>query len=151
MVTIRGSLVLAVALAGCVDTTLSGPFRAEVLVRTPDRQYALQTVDLPDLTGFDPLSDPVVRFSDRPRFDEAVLEEFDASTFAAPSDYAPRVRDVNGVAVARDLESLLTLSAYYSFKDNFARAQEVFGPLDQLIPEGGFQILVEPKFSSDLG
>lgn len=151
MVTMRAALVIAATLGGCVDTSLTGPFRAEVLVRTPDREYVLQTVALPDLTGFAPLSDPIARFSDHPNFDEAQLESFDASSFAAPSDYSPRVRDVDGVAVARDLESLLTLSAYYSFKDNFARAQEVYGPLDQLIPDGGFQILVEPKFSSELG
>lgn len=151
MVTLRASLMIAVALSGCVDTSLTGPFQAEVLVRTPDRQYVLETVALPDLTGFDPLNDPIARFSDHPNFDEDQLVKFDASLFARPSDYSPRVRDVGGVAVARDLESLLTLSAYYSFKDNFARAQEVFGPLDQLIPDGGFQILVEPKFSSELG
>jgi len=151
MVKTHALVVIAAALGGCVDTSLSGPFQAEVLVRTPDRQYVLQTVALPDLTGFDPMSDPVVRFSDHPNFDESELEEYDASSFAAPSDYSPRVRDVGGVAVARDLESLLTLSAYYSFKDNFARAQDAFGALPQLIPDGGFQILVEPKFSSELG
>lgn len=151
MVTMRAALLIVAALGGCVDTSLTAPYRAEVLVRTQNRDYVLQTVALPDLTGFAPLSDPVVRFSDHPNFDEGDLEDFDASLFAAASDYSPRVRDEDGVAVARDLESLLTLSAYYSFKDNFARAQEAFGPLDQLIPDGGFQILVEPKFSSDLG
>lgn len=147
----RAALVMAAVLSGCVDTSLTGPFQAEVLVRTPDREYVLRTVALPDLTSFDPLNDPIVRFSDHPNFSEAELEVFDASSFARTSDYSPRVRDVNGVAVARDLESLLTVSAYYAFKDNFARAQDVFGALDQLIPDGGFQILVEPKFSSELG
>ena len=151
MVTMRAALVSAALLSGCVDTSLTGPFQAEVLVRTPERAYVLQTVALPDLTSFAPLNDPFVRFSDHPNFDEDQLKDFDASLFASPSDYSPRVRDVNGVAVARDLESLLTLSAYYSLKDNFSRAQDVFGPLDQLIPDGGFQILVEPKFSSELG
>jgi hypothetical protein len=151
MVTMRALVVIVAAASGCVDTSLSSPFRAEVLVRTPAGDYVLQTVDLPELTGFDPMSDPVTRFSDHPNFDEDELVDYDASSFAAPSDYSPRVRDVGGVAVARDLESLLTMSAYYSFKDNFARAQGVFGPLDQLIPDGGFQILVEPKFSTEIG
>ena len=54
MVKTHALVVIAAALGGCVDTSLSGPFQAEVLVRTPDRQYVLQTVALPDLTGFDP-------------------------------------------------------------------------------------------------
>ena len=110
-------LMIAAALTGCVDTSLTAPFRAEVLVRTPEHRYVLQTVALPDLTGFAPLNDPIMRFSDHPNFDEGQIEELTPSVFAAPSDYAPRVRDVDGVAVARDLESLLTLSAYYAFKD----------------------------------
>ena len=81
MVTPRAALVIAATLGGCVDTSLTGPFRAEVLVRTPDREYVLQTVALPDLTGFAPLSDPIARFSDHPNFDESELESFDASSF----------------------------------------------------------------------
>ena len=144
-------LVIVAALAGCIDTTLTAPYRAEVLVRDVDHHYALQDVDLPDLTSMAPLADPMLRFSDHPNFDEDKLADYDASTFSARADYSPRVRDAGGVAVARDIESLLTLSAYHVFKGVFMRAQEVYGPLDQLLPDGGFQILVEPKFSSVLG
>lgn len=145
------NLLLAALLAGCVDTTVSAPYRAEVLVRDDAHHYSLQDVDLPDLASMSPLADPVLRFSDHPDFDEDQLEDYDASTFAAKADYAPRVRDVGGVAVARDIESLLVLSAYHVFTGVFARAAEVYGPIDQLVPAGGFQILVEPKFHSDLG
>lgn len=144
-------IVIAAALAGCIDSTVTAPYRAEVLVRDEQHRYALQDVDLPDLESMSPLRDPMMRFSDHPNFDEDQLEDYDASTFDAKANYSPRVRDVGGVAVARDLESLLTLSAYHVFKDTFARAQEVYGPIDQLLPDGGFQILVEPKFSSELG
>lgn len=142
---------LAALLAGCIDTTVPAPYRAEVLVRDEAHRYSLADVDLPDLTSMSPLADPILRFSDHPTFDEAELEDYNATTFAAAADYAPRVRDANGVAVARDIESLLTLSAYNVFTGVFARAKDVYGPLDQLIPDGGFQILVEPKFNSELG
>lgn len=143
--------LLAAALTGCVDTTVTAPYRAEVLVRDDAHHYALQDVDLPDLTSMSPLADPLMRFSDHPNFAEDQLEDYNAATFDARASYSPRVRDVGGVAVARDIESLLTLSAYHVFKGVFARAQDVYGPIDQLLPDGGFQILVEPKFSSELG
>ncbi len=144
-------LLIAVALTGCIDSSVPAPFRAEVLVRDDAHRYALEDVDLPDLTSMSPLADPMLRFSDHPNFDEGQLEDYDAATFSARASYAPRVRDVAGVAVPRDLESLLVLTAYHVFKDVFARAQQVYGPIDQLLPDGGFQILVEPKFSSALG
>ena len=144
-------LLTAAALTGCIDTAPGPPFRAEILVRDTAHQYSLETVALPDLTSLTPLSDPIMRFSDHPHFGGVDLEYVVPSVFAAPSDYVPRIRDVGGVAVSRDLETLLTLSAYHALKDNLARAKDVFGPLDQLIPPGGFQILVEPKFSSDFG
>ncbi len=145
------SLVIAAALAGCIDSSVPAPYRAEVLVRDEQHHYALTDVDLPDLTSMSPLADPMLRFSDHPNFDVDQLEDYDASTFDAKANYSPRIRDVGGVAVARDIESLLTLSAYNVFKGVFARAREVYGPIDQLLPDGGFQILVEPKFSSKLG
>lgn len=144
----RAALVVAAGLAGCVDTSLSGPYQAEVLVRSSDRRYEISPVALPDLTSLSPLTDSVMRFTDHPNFDDDP-EQLTPAVFAAAADYSPRVRDVDGVAVARDIESLLTLTAYYVLKQTFARAHEVFGPLDQLIPDGGFQILVEPKFTTE--
>lgn len=144
-------LFLAALLAGCTDTSVPAPYRAEVLVRDDAHRYGLADVDLPDLTSMSPLADPMLRFSDHPNFDEDQLEDYDAATFAAAADYAPRVRDADGVAVSRDIESLLTLTAYHVFTGVFARAKDVYGPLDQLLPDGGFQILVEPKFNLELG
>ncbi len=145
------NLLLAPLLASCTDTSVSAPYRAEVLVRDDAHRYAIETVDLPDLASLSPMADPRMRFSDHPHFSEDELEDYGVATFATASDYSPRVRDVGGVAVARDIESLLVMSAYHVLTDTFARATEVYGSLDQLIPDGGFQILVEPKFSSDLG
>jgi hypothetical protein len=145
------------ALAACVDTDLDGPpYRVEVLTlagvdaTTGTGRYALAPVELPELQSLSPMRDPAFRFVAKPAIDLGKLSELPEVEQArrpprAP-DYVPRLRDVDGVGVPRDMTSLQVLSAYHAFREVIAVLPELTGgDASAIVPQRGFEVWVQPR------
>jgi hypothetical protein len=148
---------LVSALAACVDTDLGeSPYRVEVLTlvgvdtATGTGRYALMPVDLPELESVSPLQDRGFRFVAEPVIDDEALGELYASARegqpSRAADYAPRLRDVDGVGVPRDITSLQVISAYHSLREVIAAVPELTGEdASVILPDRGFEVWVHPK------
>lgn len=147
-------------LAACVDTEPSSqPFTVEVLAFdgndpiTGEGKYALRPVELPALLSIDPLYDNNFRFVDQPNIDLDALSELTdldqvLTSVRSAATYVPRLRNVDGTLVPRDLMSLQIMSAYAAFRAAVDAIPEATGlPISAVMPVGGMQVWVKPTFS----
>lgn len=154
------ALCIANTLTACVDIEPSvRPFTVEVLAFTGNDPatgagtYALRPVELPALLSVDPMYDSIFRFVEQPNIDLdalsklADLDQVLASVRSAAT-YVPRLRDLDGTLVPRDLMSLQTVSAYAAFRTAADAIPEVTGlPRSAIIPASGLQVWVKPVFT----
>lgn len=141
--------ILVATLTACVDTDVGLPSRVEVLTltgvdtATGRGQYALSPVEVPELVSLDPLHDRDFSFIAEPTIDVSTLQP---SAVNRHADYTPRVREIEGVAVPRDMTSLQVLSAYNAFRTVIAVLPELTGEDPAaVLPASGFAVWVYPR------
>ncbi len=149
----------ALSLMACVETDSSStPFIVEVLAfsgndaTTGAGIYALRPVELPALLSVDPLFDPDFRFIAEPIVDFAALNKITDPDLLLTAvrrgpTYVPRLRNIDGTLVPRDLLSLQTMSAYVALRNAADAIPDATGlPRTSIIPTGGLQVWVKPVF-----
>src|SRR5690606_27835981 len=102
-------------------------------------------VELPELLSIAPLRDHDFRFIGQPRLDFSLFETVPTRDLAqllyAEASYTPRLRDVDGIGVPRDVVSLQVMSAYHGFREVIAAIPELTGlEATDLLPATGFQV-----------
>jgi hypothetical protein len=151
---------LAIPWLACVDTEPGErPFSIEVLTLTGVNsttgagEYALRPVDFPELISVSPLRDAQFRFIAEPSIDldriNKVPEVDVAAALRQGATYTPRLRNLNGTLVPRDVTSLQIMSGYASLRAVSDALPDLTGhTIDDLFPSQGLQVWVKPTFTS---